>query len=71
MQCLKFLHNYFGSATKLFSDLVNKLHLVNKLKFLDTSAKSFFPFINVMICKRIITRIDKEPTANGCFAYGL
>jgi len=33
---LEFLHNYFDSSTKLFSNL----HLA---KFLDISAKSFLP----------------------------
>jgi len=36
---LEFLHNYFDSSTKLFSNL----HLD---KFLDISAKSFFPHSN-------------------------
>jgi len=37
--CSSVLHNKFDSSTKLFSDL----YLV---KFLDTSANSFFPLYN-------------------------
>jgi len=34
-QRLNVLHNYFDNSTKLFSDLA---------KFLNTAAKSFFPY---------------------------
>jgi len=40
-KCLSVLHDYFDGPTKLFSDLY-------PVKFLDTSTKPFFPFLDTL-----------------------
>jgi len=44
-QYFSILHNYFDKLTKLFSDL-------HPAKFLDTSAKPFFPCMDKLIAIR-------------------
>jgi len=55
-QCLSILHNYFDDLTKLFSNQY-------LTKFLDTSAKPFFPCTDYTLCTCL--HLLEDPKTNS------